>query len=105
MKKYVLVAAFAAVLAFSSAPSAFAQDPFTKLGRGAANLLTGWVEIPKTSYATSQEHNPFYGLTVGILQGAGKGIVRTVGGAYEMVSFPFPLPANYAPVSDPEYVF
>ena len=36
-----------AVLMLAVTTVCFAQDPFTKLGRGVANTLTGWVELPK----------------------------------------------------------
>ncbi len=83
----------------------FAQDPFTKLGRGVANTLTGWVELPKNIYNTSVEDNAFSGLTLGLARGVGMSIVRTGGGLYEIVTFPFPLPQDYQPILQPEYVF
>ena len=82
-----------------------AQDAFTKLGRGVANTLTGWVELPKNIYNTSVEGNAFSGMTLGLAKGAGMSIVRTGAGVYEVVTFPFPLPKNYKPILEPEYVF
>lgn len=89
----------------ASASVCYAQDPFTKLGRGAANVLTGWIEIPKGVSAESSETNWLSGVTVGLAKGLGMGIVRTISGAYEVVTFPFPAPAEYKPVLEPEYVF
>ena len=83
----------------------FAQDPFTKLGRGVANTLTGWVELPKNIYNTSVQANAFAGLTLGLAKGAGMTIVRTGAGLYEIATFPFPLPQDYRPLLEPEYVF
>lgn len=83
----------------------FAQDPFTKLGRGVANTLTGWVELPKNIYQTSVEDNAFAGMTLGLAKGAGMTIVRTGAGIYEIATFPFPLPEEYKPILEPEYVF
>ena len=94
-----------AVFLLASANVCYANDPFTKLGRGAANVLTGWIEIPKGVQAESAETNWLSGITVGLAEGLGMGIVRTVAGAYEIVSFPFPAPAEYKPVLEPEYVF
>ncbi len=82
-----------------------AQDPFTKLGRGVANTLTGWVELPKNVYSTSVEQNALAGITVGLAKGAGMSIVRTSAGIYEIATFPFPLPQDYKPILEPEYVF
>ena len=83
----------------------FASDPFTKLGRGVANTLTGWVELPKNIYNTSVEDNAFAGMTLGLAKGAGMTLVRTGAGIYEIATFPFPLPEDYRPILEPEYVF
>ena len=83
----------------------FASDPFTKLGRGVANTLTGWVELPKNIYNTSVEDNAFTGMTLGLAKGAGMTLVRTGAGIYEIATFPFPLPEDYKPILEPEYVF
>ena len=83
----------------------FAQDAFTKLGRGVANTLTGWVELPKNIYKTSVEDNAFAGITLGLAKGAGMTLVRTGAGIYEVATFPFPLPENFKPILEPEYVF
>ena len=77
----------------------------TKLGRGFANLVTGWVEIPKRIQETSRTQGTAAGLTWGLLRGLGHGFIRTAAGAYELVTFPFPAPPDYAPVIQPEYVF
>ena len=83
----------------------FAQDPFTKLGRCVANTLTGWIELPKNIYNTSVEDNAFAGMTLGLAKGAGMTLVRTGAGIYEIATFPFPLPQDFRPILEPEYVF
>jgi putative exosortase-associated protein (TIGR04073 family) len=107
MKKSFLkeraIITLAMLLAFATV--CFAQDPFTKLGRGVANTLTGWVELPKNIYDTSVEQNAFSGMTLGLAKGAGMSLVRTGAGIYEIATFPFPLPENYKPILEPEYVF
>jgi len=87
------------------APMAEAQDPVQKLGRGVANMLTGWVELPKNIYDTSVEENVIIGLTLGTVRGFGMFVVRTGAGIYEIATFPFAIPEDYAPVLIPEYVF
>jgi putative exosortase-associated protein (TIGR04073 family) len=106
MLKAVLRGSLFAVMAIMIVcATSYAQDPFTKLGRGVANTLTGWVELPKNVYATSVEDNAFTGMTLGLAKGAGMTLVRTGAGIYEIVTFPFPLPENYKPILEPEYVF
>ena len=89
----------------ASAESMEAGKAFTKLTRGAVNLVTGWVEVPKRIQETSQTSGTAAGLTWGLLRGLGHGFIRTAAGVYELVTFPFPAPPNYVPVIQPEYVF
>lgn len=96
---------FFAMILMAQSSDCFAQDPFSKLGRGVANTLTGWVEIPKNVYATSVESNALSGATLGLAKGAGMSIVRTGAGIFELVTFPFAVPQNYKPILEPEYVF
>ena len=98
-------AGIVAVFLLTIATVCFASDPFTKLGRGLANTLTGWVELPKNIYKTSVDENAFAGMTLGLAKGAGMTIVRTGAGIFEIVTFPFPLPENYKAILEPEYVF
>jgi putative exosortase-associated protein (TIGR04073 family) len=98
-------AALVTVLILTAATICFANDPFTKLGRGLANTLTGWVELPKNIYSTSVEDNPLAGVTLGLAKGAGMTLVRTGAGIFEIATFPFPLPEDYKPILEPEYVF
>ena len=76
-----------------------------KLARGAVNIVTGWVEIPKRISETSATSGTAAGLTWGLLRGLGYGFIRTAAGFYELCTFPFPAPPNYEPVIQPPYVF
>ena len=76
-----------------------------KLTRGAINVVTGWVEIPKRIRQTAQQSGPAVGITWGLLRGLGYGFIRTAAGCYELFTFPFPAPPGYAPVIEPPYVF
>ena len=75
--------------------------PLTKLGRGVGNIVVGWVEIPATMHREYKETDPVTGLLGGLIKGVVKGVIRTVVGAFETVTFPFPIPENYAPVLPP----
>ncbi len=77
---------------------------FRKLGRGVMNVLTGWVEVPKNIAIYWKETDPFSGTVVGTITGVGWAIARTIGGVYEIVSFPFPYPDNYLPLIEPEFI-
>ena len=82
-----------------------ASGAFSKLGRGAVNTVTGWVEVPKRIHETAQRSGPWAGITWGLLRGLGYGFIRTAGGLYEAVTFPFPAPPGYRSVIQPEYIF
>ena len=100
-----------ACLVALAGPSAASAEPmeagkaFGKLTRGAANVVTGWVEIPKRIQETSQTSGAFAGWTWGLVRGLGHGFIRTAAGFYELFTFPFPAPPGYEPVIEPEYVF
>jgi putative exosortase-associated protein (TIGR04073 family) len=104
MKKGLIIA-IVMVMVLALATVSYAQDPAKKLGRGLANILTGWIELPKNICDTSVEDNPLAGLTIGLAKGIGMTIVRTGAGIYEVVTFPFPIPEDYGPVLEPEFVF
>ena len=104
MKKFLVVVLLVLVV-LSIAQPLFAQDAGKKLMRGVGNILTGWVEIPKNIYDESVNSNVLVGLTWGTLKGCGWTVIRTVTGAYETVTFPFPIPDGYKPIVEPEYVF
>ncbi|MFH1847476.1 MAG: exosortase system-associated protein, TIGR04073 family [Candidatus Omnitrophota bacterium] len=101
----ILFVCLVAIAMVGMATQCYAQDPAKKLGRGVANILTGWVELPKNIYETSVEENMLSGLTMGLAKGVGMTIVRTGAGVYEAVTFPFPIPEDYQPVLEPEFVF
>jgi len=105
MKYKGLIIALVMLMVLAVASSSYAQDPAKKLGRGLANILTGWIELPKNIYDVSVEENPLAGLTIGLAKGIGMTIVRTGAGIYEVVTFPFPIPEDYGPVLEPEFVF
>jgi len=103
----VLILCIAAV-----ALPAFAQEGSVvermgkKLGRGIVNIATGWIELPKNIYDTSVEtNNPLMGITYGTLKGLGMTVVRTGAGVYDTATFLFPVPQDYQPILEPEFVF
>ena len=94
-----------ALMILNIATASYAQDMGKKLCRGAANLVTGWIELPKNIYDTSVENGLLSGIGVGLPKGLLMTIIRTGAGVYETVTFPFPIPEGYNPVLEPEFVF
>jgi len=76
-----------------------------KLKRGAANLADAIVEIPGTMMRKSNTEGALVGVTVGMVEGILNTIKRAFAGAWEVATFPIPLPENYeAILSDPEFL-
>ncbi len=90
---------------FPDAP-AFAQGgPVRKLGRGAANLVTGWMEVPAQVLEATEQSGSIAGVTVGLGRGLLFGLGRTLAGAFEVATFPLPNPkTHYGPMVRPEFV-
>jgi putative exosortase-associated protein (TIGR04073 family) len=100
MKK--LFAAFLVILSLISVPGAFAaDDAFTKLGRGVADIVTSPLEFLVSYSVLAERGNPIVTVVGGTLHGAVMTVTRILAGVYEIVTFPFPLPANYAPIMEP----
>lgn len=76
----------------------------TKLFRGIANAATGWMEIPKQVSLIWQDRGPGMGLSWGLLKGVAYAVARSTAGGYEIITFPLPVPEEYHPLMQPEYV-
>ncbi len=108
MKKKFLLCVF--VLFFELPHSFAASGPAQKLERGAINIVSAPLEIPKEAriyWKEGAKQTPH--ILVWIFCGTVKGIINTIGreasGAWDVLSFPFAVPADYAPFMTPEYVF
>lgn len=102
MRRFLLLSVFALVFYVSFIPNSYAADALQKLGRGAANVTTGWMDVFKEVDKQSDESGALAGATVGAVKGIFKAVGRTLVGAYEMVTFPIP---TYKPVIEPEFVW
>lgn len=74
---------------------------FDKLGRGAGNVLTGWLEIPLAVRQRYVSRDPVGTFATGTAVGLAKGVTRTLVGAYETVTFFLPYPNNFGPILPP----
>lgn len=76
-----------------------------KLLRGVINFSTGWIELPKQIYLTGQAEGWVTGAWQGPIDGLGMFVARTVAGAYEVLTFPIPVPPRYQPLVEPSFVW
>jgi putative exosortase-associated protein (TIGR04073 family) len=76
-----------------------------KLARGFANLTCGWIEVPRQMSTEMRETNLLTGFLVGGFRGVAFTVTRTGLGLIETLTFWQPLPNNYAPIIEPEFVW
>ncbi|MFC1576435.1 exosortase system-associated protein, TIGR04073 family [Candidatus Omnitrophota bacterium] len=109
MKKIIALISIGAMLLASGVSFADSQTDqlaMEKLGRGAANLATSPYEVIYRINEVTDEKGSGYGLTWGLGYGIVRTLTRAVVGAYELITFPIPMPQDYKPIiTDPEYFF
>jgi putative exosortase-associated protein (TIGR04073 family) len=91
------------VTTFATAAQAQEQTAARKFGRGLAGLTLGILELPGNIVEESRANGALSAMTVGVVMGVAKVPARTVIGAYELLSAPFPLPAGFEPLMSPEF--
>jgi putative exosortase-associated protein (TIGR04073 family) len=102
MRKVILAMIIAMVFC-AAARVCLADDALDKLGRGLANVATGWMDVPKEIGKRSEDDSNLLGaLLVAPVKGLLKAVGRTIVGAYEVVTFPLP---TYKPLVEPEFVW
>ncbi len=103
----LLAAAISMGIAGQAAGDELAKStPGQKALRGATNLSLGLVlELPRTIYYETRAQGPLLGIPAGFLAGFGLGLMRTAVGAYELLTFPIPLPDDYKPILSPRFPF
>jgi putative exosortase-associated protein (TIGR04073 family) len=104
-KKAIFLLVIVAMIAGIAAP-AYCDDPLKKLGRGTANVLTCPLELFLQPSRVNNTDGPVAGFTYGIIKGVAMMGLRAIVGAYEIISFPVPIPKDYGPIlKDPEFFF
>lgn len=106
-KRLIRILSIALLLTLSLgifAPYSFAQDPVKKFCRGLLNVSFGFLEVFKNVRDTGKEDGVGMAISYGALKGVYYMVKRMAVGVYEIVTFPIPIPEDYAPVlDDPEY--
>lgn len=87
-----------------SPPVYAAQNGWVKLGRGMMNVLTGFYEIPYQVMEIGKTERWPIAVGAGLGKGLYRGVLRTLTGVYEVVTFPVPLPPQYRPIMYPEFI-
>ncbi len=84
---------------------AYADGPFQKLGRGFTNILTSPLEYVAQTVDLAEDNHYMVAVFGGIFKGTVFMVARILTGAYDIVTFPVPLPKHYEPLMRPETVF
>ncbi len=104
MKKIISLSLILLLMISFAAP-AYSDGPLKKLGRGIWNLLTFPFEVPNRMTEANKRAGCYESVTYGLWEGLCMACFRAAMGAYEVVTFPVPLPDRYEPIlKDPEYL-
>ena len=101
--KGIIICAVTLVI-LNMASAGYAQTMGDKLQRGLTNIFTGWFEIPNNMSVGTSKHDFVSAFFIGLPKGCGMAIVRTAAGAYDTATFLLPLPKDYKPLLEPEFV-
>ncbi len=86
-------------------PPCYAENPASKLGRGLANIVTGWLEIPIEIGRKTAEGGDVAGIFIAPVTGLLKAVGRTASGILDVGTFIIPLAAKgYGSLIQPELI-
>lgn len=102
MRRYLIVLIVGLVAMALSTTAAPAQTAAHKFGRGLAEMTCGFLELPGNIVEQTEKRGAI-GVPIGAAYGLGMVVTRELVGVYEFLSAPFPVPAGYRPILEPEY--
>ncbi len=77
------------------------DSPVNKMGQGAINALTSWVDVPSKITEQTHEHNIIAGCTLGLGEGLAVGLARVGSGFVDMATFS--MSPYDEPLMEPKY--
>jgi putative exosortase-associated protein (TIGR04073 family) len=92
----------ATLIVLLASPAA-AQTVGDKFLRGFAALTTPFLEVPGNMVRESDRRGAAEGIPLGFAKGLGMIVPRILVGVWELISAPFPVPAGYQPILEPEF--
>jgi len=101
-KLRVYLLAVVTALTVLSFPEAHAQTSAEKFGRGLAGITCGFLEVPGNIVQETRSQGAV-GVPIGLAKGLGMFVARELVGVYELISAPFPAPAGFRPILNPDY--
>jgi putative exosortase-associated protein (TIGR04073 family) len=95
----------APVMADQQSDAVYFDGMLHKLGRGVANIVTCPAELIRTPEMVMRRDGALAGMTAGIMQGAGRTLLRGLTGIFEVLTFYAEVPDDFGPLMKPEYVW
>ncbi len=97
--KILIACALVCTLMMASAVQASSnQTDFpNKINQGLANVVFGFIEVPKNVINVTNHQNIFVGVTVGAIRGIVHGVSRMVVGGVQLLTSPIPTSEFAAP--------
>ena len=109
LHRFSLLIAGIGLLSIGLPPVSAADEPAPtaadKFRRGVFSVAYGVLEIPAGVMEQSRKDGVFRGTPIGLVDGVGRFVVRELTGAYDMITAPFEVPAGFAPLMEPEFVW
>ena len=100
-----LVVGLAGPVMADEGSGSYVDGMLRKLGRGIANVATCPGELVRTPTLVGRSDGYVASLTVGIIEGAWRTIVRGVTGVFEVATFYAEIPKGFDPLMKPEFVW
>lgn len=100
-----LLSYFLVISLLLTAPPAFAGNPISKLGRGLTNIVFSPFEYFNNIQKAGDRRGFASGLFEGFFAGTYYMVGRILTGAYDVVTFPIPVPEEYGAIMKPDTVF
>ena len=112
-RRYVAALALAAihflggtmVLQAAEVETPYIDGAMRKLGRGVANVITSPGEIVRMVEIAGQKDGYLAGISVGMVQGVWRTLLRGAVGLFETATFYAEIPPHFEPMIYPEFVF
>lgn len=104
MRVVFMGAVIGSCIAILLCQSVYGQNAPRKLGRGLANIATGWAEMFVEIGRKVENDGDIAGIFVAPFTGLIKAVGRTLAGVYDTCTFIVPLPRGYKPLLEPEFV-
>lgn len=100
-----MVVGLAAPVGARQAESSYLEGSSRKLGRGISNAITFPFELIRTPTLVGRRDGNVAALSVGVVQGVTRAVLRGLAGLFEVATFYVEIPKGFGPLMKPEFVW